>query len=286
MIARLTVNTCCSEYNAIVGAGGVHSGIDCGGPVVLPVRTGAVTKDFTVDSGRLTMEQVVCSWSGGKESALALESVLTETTFDVAGLMTTVAAHNDRTSIHGVRVEMLERQADALGLPIDVVPIQRGTTGEEYADVMAEVFADYADRGIERLILGDVFVEDDDDYRGEAVDRTGMGTYCPLLGQDTADLVRRFVDAGYEALTVCVEGDLGEAFAGRTVDEEFLDDLPASADLAGEDGEYHTFVVDGPIFDRRVPFERGKVVERPVANETMVYADLVPRGEPVPEDER
>lgn len=229
------------------------------------------------------MEQVVCSWSGGKESALALESVLTETTFEVAGLLTTVAAHTDRTSIHGVRVALLERQAEALGLPLDVVEIPPDATGGDYADRMTSVFAEYAERGVERVILGDVFVEDETDFRGRAVERTGIATYCPLLGEDTAALVRRFVDAGYEAVTVCVGSDLGRAFVGRTVDDAFLAELPDGTDLAGEDGEYHTFVVDGPIFDRPVAFERGAVVERPVANDTMVYADLVP-ADPVASD--
>ena len=220
------------------------------------------------------MERVVCSWSGGKESTLALESIMTETTFEVSRLMTTASEGHDRMSIHGVRLDVLQQQADALGIPLDIVRIPRDATGADYIELMTETFSGYADRGLSRLVLGDVFLEDDDDYRGEAVDRSQI--YCPLLGEDTEKLVRRFVDRGYEALTVAVDGELGSEFVGRTVDEEFLAELPADADLAGEDGEYHTFVLDGPIFDHPVGVEPGEVVDREIATGRMVYQDLLP----------
>jgi diphthamide synthase (EF-2-diphthine--ammonia ligase) len=178
------------------------------------------------------MGDVVCSWSGGKESALALEETRTSSTHDPVELLTTVAAHTDRISIHGVRTELLERQARRLDLPINVVAIPKGCSGEEYVDLMEAEFAAYRDRGVERLILGDVFVEDDDDFRGQALDRTGLETFCPLYGED--------------------------------------------CDPAGEDGEYHTFVYDGPGFETPVSFERGEVVEREIATGSMVYCDLVP----------
>lgn len=222
------------------------------------------------------MGDVVCSWSGGKESALALEETRTSSTHDPVELLTTVAAHTDRISIHGVRTELLERQARRLDLPINVVAIPKGCSGEEYVDLMEAEFAAYRDRGVERLILGDVFVEDDDDFRGQALDRTGLETFCPLYGEDTGDLIRRFLDAGFAAVTVSVDGDLGREFVGREVDESFLEDLPPDCDPAGEDGEYHTFVYDGPGFETPVSFERGEVVEREIATGSMVYCDLVP----------
>lgn len=226
------------------------------------------------------MDRVVCSWSGGKESTLALDELLTASTLDVAGLVTTVGEGKDRTSIHGVRTALLERQADALGLPIDIVEIPIDETGESYVQRMADVFADYVDRGIDGLVLGDVYVEDDPiDYRGQAMDQTGIESYCPLHGASTADLVQQFREKRYEAITVCVDGDLGREFVGRRLDAEFVDDLPSDVDVAGEDGEYHTFVSDGPIFERPVEFETGEVVKRSVDDGTKCYVDLVPPGE-------
>lgn len=222
------------------------------------------------------MEDVVCSWSGGKESTLALESVLRETSFEVAALMTTAVEGASRMSIHGVRLDLLERQANALGFPLDVVRIPENATGEGYIQTMTDVFSGYVERGVDRLILGDVFSEDDPDFRGTAMESTGLSSYCPLLDAETGALVRRFLDGGYEAVTVAVDESLGREFAGRTVDEAFLEDLPETADPAGEAGEYHTFVCDGPAFDRRVAFERGDIVERDTVDGAMVYADLVP----------
>lgn len=222
------------------------------------------------------MEQAVVSWSGGKESALALQEVREESAIDIAELLTMVAAESERTSFHGVRPSLVEQQADALGVPVRFVPIAADTTGAEYTERMTAVFADYADRGIERLILGDVFLEDQDDYRDEAMSEVGFTSYCPLLGVDTGELIRRFLDRGFEATTVCVDAELGRAFLGRRIDEGFLADLPSDTDPAGEDGEYHTFVHEGPGFENPVAFETGEVVEREVGETTMLYCDLLP----------
>lgn len=222
------------------------------------------------------MERAVVSWSGGKESALALQEVREGSAIEVAELLTMVAAESERTSFHGVRPSLVERQADALGVPVRFVPIEADATGGEYVDLMTELFAEYADRGIERLVLGDVFLEDRDDYREEAMDDVGFKSYCPLLGEDTGDLIRRFLDRGFAATTVCVDASLGRAFLGRRVDEDFLAELPPDADPAGEDGEYHTFVHDGPGFASSVAFEAGEIVEREVGETTMLYCDLLP----------
>lgn len=222
------------------------------------------------------MEDVVCSWSGGKESTLALESVLRETSFEIAALMTTAVEGASRMSIHGVRLELLERQASALGFPLDIVRIPENATGGEYVQTMTDVFSGYVETGVDRLILGDVFAEDDPDFRGTAMESTGLSSYCPLLDAETRNLVRQFVSGGYEAVTVAVNESLGREFVGQTVNEEFLEGLPESVDPAGETGEYHTFVCDGPVFDHRVAFERGDIVERETVTGAMVYADLVP----------
>ncbi|WP_436909800.1 ATP-binding protein [Halosimplex marinum] len=228
------------------------------------------------------MEPVVCSWSGGKESALALDEIRNGATLEVAELMTTVGAWHDRLSIHGVRLALIERQADAIGVPLDVVRIPKGCDGRAYTELMTDTFARYDDRGIERLILGDVFLDDEDDYRGEALDRTGVSTYCPLHDRETDALIEQFLDSEYEAVTVAVDGDLGREFVGRRLDESFVADLPAAADPAGEDGEYHTFVYDGPTFDEPVAFETGQITEREVGDGTITYCDLVPTEDGAP----
>lgn len=222
------------------------------------------------------MERVVCSWSGGKESALALAEIRTGSALAAAELMTMVSADHGRTSYHGVPAELIERQADALGVPVNLVPIPADCTGGAYVELIADVFDDYGDRGIERLVLGDVFLEDEEDYRETAMDRTRFRSYCPLLGTDTSELVDRLLEDGFEAITVCVTADLGREFLGRTVDEAFIADLPPGTDPAGEGGEYHTFVRDGPLFDHRVAVEPGEVVERTVGGESLLYCDLLP----------
>lgn len=220
------------------------------------------------------MEKVACSWSGGKESTLALHEVHEGERLEVVELLTMVSPATDRTFSHGVRTKLIERQAEELGVPVELVPIPQ--EADEYANRMTGVFSDLGERGIERLVLGDVFREDGDDYRAEAMDRTGFKSYCPLLDEDTGDLVDRLLDAGFSATTVCVEADLGREFLGRQLDRTFLEELPDDADPAGEDGEYHTFVHDGPLFDDPVAFETGEVVEREVGDATMLYLDLVP----------
>jgi uncharacterized protein (TIGR00290 family) len=226
------------------------------------------------------MERVVFSWSGGKESALALDEVVRRSELDVAGLLTTFAGDSDRSFTHGVRRSVMETQAACMGLDFRPVPIPADATGEAYADLMADVFAEYRADGVTRLVLGDIELEDPDDYRQEAMAETGFRSYCPLLGHGTADLVERFLDSAFEATVVCVdEGRLDRSFAGRTLDESFVADLPDDVDPCGERGEYHTLVTDGPVFDEPLRVEVGDVVTRPVGDTEYAYADLQVAGD-------
>lgn len=220
------------------------------------------------------MERVVVSWSGGKESALALQEVRERSELDVAGLLT-LFGPGGRSFTHGVRESVMERQAACMDLPLRAVEVPADAGGDAYADLMADVFAEYREAGVERLVLGDVFLEDDDDYRQSAMERTGFRSYCPLLGHGTADLAERSLDSGFEAVVACVDADrLDESFLGRVVDESFLAALPDGVDPCGEAGEYHTFVRDGPGFADPVPVEVGEVVTRPVGEGAYHYADL------------
>lgn len=222
------------------------------------------------------MERVVCSWSGGKESALALREIRQHSTLEVAALLTFESGATGRTSFHGVRTELVERQAAAAGVDLNLVTVPEGCSGPEYVDLVAEVYREYREQGVERLVLGDVFLEDADDYRQEAMDRVGFRSYCPLLGADTADLARRYLGSGFRATTVVVDAALGREFLGREVDGAFVRALPEWADPAGEDGEYHTSVHDGPPFAEPVAVEPGAVREREVGDTTLLYCDLLP----------
>lgn len=220
------------------------------------------------------MERVAFSWSGGKESALALAEVLDRSELDVAGLLT-LFSDNDRSFTHGVRREAMERQADAMGRPLRAVTVPADADGEAYTELMVAAFDAYRETGVSRLVLGDVFLDDPNDYRQRAMDETGFRSYCPLLGHGTADLMDRFLDSDFEAVAVAVDADrLDASFAGRRVDASFRADLPDGVDPAGEDGEYHTFVTDGPVFEEAVSVEVSETVERPVGDVTYAYADL------------
>jgi uncharacterized protein (TIGR00290 family) len=224
-------------------------------------------------------EPVVFSWSGGKDSALALHAVLSDPGYDVVGLLTTVAGQFGRVSHHGVREELLCIQAASIGLPLEIVYLPMNAaapcTNAEYEELMGTVMARYCAAGVRTVAHGDIFLEDLRAYRDRNLARAGMRGLYPLWKRDTAELVRQFVTDGFRAYLCCVDGKkLGEPFAGRPLDLELLRDLPAGVDPCGENGEYHSFVYAGPIFHKPVAIERGVVVCR----EGRFYADLLPAG--------
>ena len=214
-------------------------------------------------------------WSGGKDSALALDAVLREGRLAVHALVTTVTDTYDRISMHGVRRALLRAQCAALGLPLVEVAIPPGCTNEVYEARMAAAFDALKREGVERLVFGDLFLEDVRQYRENLAARLDLACEFPLWGRDTTELARAFIDAGFRAIVVCVDPrQLDPSFCGRAYDAAFLADLPATCDPCGERGEFHTFVYDGPIFSRPVAVERGEVVER----DGFWFADLVPAG--------
>jgi uncharacterized protein (TIGR00290 family) len=202
------------------------------------------------------------SWSGGKDSALALRALR------AAGrapslLLTTVTEEYERVSMHGVRVDLLRAQAAAVGLPLVEIRIPPACVNDVYEAQMAQAFADPPLRDVDDVAFGDLFLEDVRAYRETQVLRFGKRALFPLWGRDTASLAREFVDAGFEAFVVCVDPTfLDPSFAGRAYDEDFLARLPASVDPCGENGEFHTFVHAGPVFAEPVEVRVGKVVAR------------------------
>jgi uncharacterized protein (TIGR00290 family) len=215
------------------------------------------------------------SWSGGKDSALALYEVLGSRSFDIASLLTTVTEGYDRVSMHGVRLPLLEMQADSLGLALEKVIIPRNASNEEYETSLEKSLLKYKGSGVESVIYGDIFLEEIRKYREEQLGKLGLGCVFPIWGRDSLSLARTFIEAGFKAVVVCVDSTLLDGgFAGREFDYDFLSGLPQGTDPCGENGEFHTFVYDGPIFRERVGFEKGEVVLR---DGRFYYCDLLPQ---------
>jgi uncharacterized protein (TIGR00290 family) len=215
--------------------------------------------------------RALVSWSGGKDSALALHRVREDRSSRVDGLLTTVTDEYERISMHGVRTSLLEAQARALGLPLRVARIPRACTNDVYETVSREALARYAADGGERVVFGDLFLGDVRAYRERLLAPLPLAASFPLWGEDTGALARRFVALGFRAVLVCVDPkQIDPAFCGRDYDDRLLDALPPNADPCGENGEFHTFVFDGPIFSEGVPIARGDVVTR----DGFVFCDL------------
>ena len=219
----------------------------------------------------MTTRAVALAWSGGKDSALALDVLRREGT-TVAALLTTFTDDYDRVSRHGVRRALVRDQAAAAGIPLVEVGIPAGCVDEVYAARVAAAFRSPPLTDLEAVASGDLFLEDVRADREERLAGAGKSALFPLWGRDTASLARSFVGEGYTADVVCVDTSVLDAsFAGRTFDAGFLDDLPPGIDPCGENGEFHSFVYDGPCFDRPVPCQVGEQVLR----EGFAFADLV-----------
>jgi len=217
---------------------------------------------------------LLVGWSGGKDSALALERLLRDPQWRVAGLLTTVTGEYDRISIHGVRRSILHAQADALGLPVFEAVIPAEAANEMYeaafADALARARARFA--GLDTIAFGDLFLADVRAYREALLARLGWHGLFPLWGEDTARLARTFVARGHRAILCCVDtAQLDAAYCGRDYNARLLADLPSSCDPCGENGEFHTCVHDGPLFDAPLLLERG---ERVLRDGRFEYIDL------------
>ena len=216
---------------------------------------------------------VLMSWSGGKDSCIALYEIQREQKYRVAALITTVTRDYNRISMHGVRRVLLERQAASLGLPLHQVFISKGATDEEYEMKIGEAFSVYRDRGIDSIVFGDLFLEDIRAYREKFLGRHNMRGLFPVWKRDTATFIREFLELGFRAVVTCVDSKvLDRSFAGRLIDESFLSSLPAQIDPCGENGEFHSFVFDGPNFTMPVKFSLGETVLR----ESFWFCDLLP----------
>ncbi len=223
---------------------------------------------------RAAKERIALSWSGGKDSAMAAYQLLASQKYEIAALLTTVTEEFERISMHGVRRELLERQARSLGIALRTVMIPKECTNEVYEARMREALEHFRAQGIAKVAFGDLFLADVKQYRDAHLAQLGMSGLYPIWMRDTEELVRTFIGLGFKALLSCVDTQaIDAAFAGREIDQQLLEDLPQSADPCGEYGEYHSFVYAGPIFAQPIACRAGELVRRtPRFN----YCDILP----------
>jgi uncharacterized protein (TIGR00290 family) len=220
-------------------------------------------------------ENVLFCWSSGKDSAFALYQLLTEGKYSVASLLTTVTQDYDRVSMHGVRIQLLEEQSQSLAIPLTKVVITRSASNDDYEKAITVVLQQFKDKGILQVAFGDIFLEDLRKYREDNLAKLGMTALFPIWKRDTTTMAQDFIAAGFKAVITCVDTNvLDKSFAGREFDEVLLADLPAGVDPCGENGEFHSFAYNGPIFKNPILFTRGEVVLR---DERFCFCDLVPR---------
>jgi uncharacterized protein (TIGR00290 family) len=209
------------------------------------------------------MNRAYMNWSGGKDSSLCLHRVLEEGSYKVATLLTSVNAFHNRISMHGVRRELLEAQAARLGIPLQTLELGEQPDMEEYEQATMEKLAVLKEQGCSHALFGDIFLEDLRRYREEKLKELDVRCIFPLWKIPTTELMQEFLEKGFKAIVVCVNSRyLDKSFCGRLIDESFVRDLPEKVDPCGENGEYHSFVFEGPLFKTPIPFQKGEIVYR------------------------
>ena len=218
--------------------------------------------------------KVILSWSGGKDSAMALYELLRSDQYEIVCLLTTVSKEYERVSHHGVRVELLEQQAAAVGVRLHKVYLPGSRcTNEEYEAVRKRTMLGYRDVGVLTVAFGDIFLQDLREYRERNLAKVGMEAIFPIWHRDTRELVQTFINLGFKAYLSCVDSKkLRKVFAGRSIDADLIRDLPDGIDPCGENGEFHSYVYDGPIFKQPVGVAVGEIVLRDIR----YFADLIP----------
>jgi uncharacterized protein (TIGR00290 family) len=222
------------------------------------------------------MEKVLFAWSGGKDSTLALYEIQKSQNYEIVSLLTTITEGYDRVSLHGLRRTLVEQQAQSLGLPLQKVFIPQDSSNEEYESKMRQILTKFKQAGISQVVFGDIFLEDVRKYREDNLSKLEMKGLFPIWGRDSAELTKSFIALGFQAIVICVDTRvLGKRFVGRIINESFLAQLPPNVDPGGENGEFHSFAFDGPIFQDRIGYKLGKKVLR----DSLYFCDLLPTKE-------
>lgn len=209
-------------------------------------------------------EKVIFCWSGGKDSALALYKIVLEDKYEIVSLLTTLNAVFKRVSMHGVREELLEQQAASIGLPLVKMYVTEGTNAE-YEKEMEKLLLEYKAKGVTKVIFGDIFLVDMRSYRENNLSKVGLKAEFPLWKKNTTELINEFLKLNFKTITCCVnDAYLNEEKVGVEIDPEFIKSLPENVDPCGENGEYHTFCYDGPIFKKTIRFTVGEKIYKPL----------------------
>lgn len=220
-------------------------------------------------------EDVLLSWSGGKDSALALYELGRARKYHIKALLTTVTEDFGRISMHGVRRSLLHAQVSSLGIAFEEILIPKNSTNEIYEARMRAVLEKYKPASVTRVAFGDLFLEEIRAYREEKLAQVGMQGIFPLWGRSTGELAEEFMRLGFRAIICCVDPrKLGREFCGMEYDRTFIESLPPVVDPCGENGEFHSFTYAGPIFRNPIDVTRGEVVER----DGFYFIDLIPRS--------
>ncbi|WP_421382155.1 ATP-binding protein [Bacillus salacetis] len=210
------------------------------------------------------MKKKICiSWSGGRDSMVMLDRLHSSSDWKPAALLTTLAEEEQRVMMHDIPLSLLTKQADSLKLPLHTVMMKQGASNEEYEESMRAALGSLSKQGIDTMAFGDIFLKDIKAYREDQMKKTTLEPVFPLWGDATENLSREFINKGYKAVLICVDcSQLDSSFLGREYDEDLLRDLPDGIDPCGENGEFHTFVYDGPLFEKAVDYQLKDTVER------------------------
>ena len=218
-------------------------------------------------------DKILLSWSGGKDSSLVLYELLKGKNTNIISLLTTVTEDYNRISMHGVRKELLEYQAESIGFNLNIVMIPKNASNEEYENKMRLFLKKLLERGLFKVAFGDIFLEDLRRYREEKLSLLGIQGVFPLWKRNTLVLANIFIDLGFKAIITSVDSQfLGKEYVGRLFNKQFLSELPNNVDPCGENGEFHSFVYDGPIFKNKISFTKGDIVLR---EDRFYFCDLL-----------
>ena len=220
-------------------------------------------------------KKALMSWSSGKDSAWALYQLQQNPEIDLVGLFCTVNKAFDRVAMHGVRVELLQKQAESIGLPLEIIEIPYPCSNEEYEKIMGGFVERAKNNQIEYFAFGDLFLEDIRKYREDKLKDSGIKPVFPIWGVPTDKLAREMIRSGLRTMITCIDPkQTPKEFAGREFDAHFLDSLPETIDPCGENGEFHSFVFDGPMFKEPIEIVLGDIVHR----DDFVFADILPKS--------
>ena len=209
-------------------------------------------------------EKVIFAWSGGKDSSLALYKLFQSNKYEILTLFTTVNKNYGRVSMHGIREDLMDEQAKAIGLPIEKIYVSEGTN-KEYEAKMETFLTKYKKKGVSKVVFGDIFLDDLREYRDNNLKKVEMHGYYPLWKKNTTLLVKEFIELGFRSITCCIQDTfLTKKHVGKVIDNDFISSLPKSVDPCGENGEFHSFTFEGPIFRTSMNIRCGEIIYKPI----------------------